>query len=897
MRLKTGDALGPYEILSFIGAGGMGEVYRARDKRLGRYVAVKVMLRESGEGSELSQRFEREARAISNLNHPHICSVYDIGSQSGIDYLVMEYLEGETLSRRLTGGPLPQDQALRIAIEVADALDKAHRQGFVHRDLKPGNIMLTKSGAKLLDFGLVKLTRPRAGVSAEAVETQATTELALTQQGAVLGTSYYMAPEQLQGKPTDARTDIFAFGAVLYEMLTARRAFQGRNSASVIGAILHEEPEPISAIRPGGGHLNVQLEHVIQSCISKDPDERWQTMHDVKSQLEWIRQQKISGSARTVAVRRLTRRMLLFGGAGLLAAAALGFAVAGLVFRPAIPGPVRFTVSPPEGTVLSGSIAVSPDGERLAFVTATGEGAQQLRVRSLDSLDARALPGTEGASHPFWSPDGQFIGFFAEGKLKKVRAAGGPPQELFNDVFDARGGTWSHSGVIVFAPNVGDRLYRIQDSGGPATPVTAVDSGRQESGHQWPHFLPDGKSFLYLVWSSQPENRGVFVGSLDSRTSKRVLAADWAASNADRASAPEWLLFLKGATLMRQDFDLRTGSVSGYATPLGENLWFDLTTPGLTAFSAAGEKVLAYRTGGARQTQLTWFDRSGKSLGTVGPPGAYRDVRLAPDERRIAISRMDPQTGTNDVWVFEPARDVTTRHTFDTLDDISAVCSPDGSRLVYSSSRQGPYNLFSKSAGGSAGEQPLLTSGVSKFPTDWSRDGKYIVFANWDVKTKWDLWVLPASGDSKPVPFVVSDFDAFQAYFSPDGRFIAYTSNESGRYEVYIQEFSPGGKGGGARWQVSTRGGAQPQWHPGGNELFYLAADKKLMAVPLGSGARSEPGTPRPLFQTQVPGLVNARNHYAIGSAGDKFLINTVVGESSSGAIVVTLNWAPKRGQ
>ncbi len=892
MALTSGTRLGPYEIVALLGAGGMGEVYRARDTRLERTVAVKVLHSQVASRPELRQRFEREARAVSSLNHPHICSLYDIGHQNGTDYLVMEYLEGESLAKRLEKGPLPIEQTLRYAIQVAGALGQAHRQGIFHRDLKPGNIMLTKSGAKLLDFGLAKLRAPEKGTGAATpLPSEAAT---LTVEGTILGTFQYMAPEQLHGKDTDGRADIFSFGATLYEMACGRKAFEGESAAALVNAIMSTDPPPISAMpsltgRPQG----LLLDRVIRKCLAKSVEDRWQDAQDLASELQWIAE---AGSVVGVPVPGVQvagparrRERIAWGVAALAMLVAVILAVAYFRRAPAEARAVRLFLSPPEKTTLAGSIAISPDGTQLAFTATTTEGSSSLYVRPLDSLTARALPDTEGAIHPFWSPDRRFLGYFVRNKgLYKVRVEGGPPQ-LLASVFEARGGTWSRDGAIVFSPNDRDPLYRVSDSGGAATAVTKLEPSRQESSHQWPQFLPDGRHFLYLVWSAQADARGIYVGSLDAKEApRRLMGADWGVTYASGAGDSGYLLFLRGRTLLAQSFDAQALRTSGEPFPVAEQAWYDETTPGLASFSVSESGVLAYRSGSIRTGQLIWYDRAGKRLESIDPPGAYSDPWLAPDERRVAVNLIDPQTGTRDVWLLDLSRRTQARFTFHPGNDERPMWSPDGTRIVFSSDRDGPANIYQKAASGSGEEQALVRSNVSKFPTGWTRDGRLVVFANWDDKTKWDLWVLPMTANAKPEPYLQTPFDAFQAQFSPDGKWIAYVSNESNPlYEVYVQPY-PMAAG---RWQISTKGGSQPSWRRDSRELYYVAPDRKLMAVAVKPGSTFDTEAPRPLFQTQVPGLVDARNHYVPSADGQRFLVNTIVGESTAMPVTVVLNW------
>jgi serine/threonine protein kinase/Tol biopolymer transport system component len=881
MPLAPGTLLGPYEIQELLGAGGMGEVYRARDTRLDRTVAVKVLLSHAAERPDARQRFEREARVISSLNHPHICSLYDVGIEDGKPYLVMEYLEGETLAKRLQRGALPLDQVLRYGVQIADALSQAHRQGVFHRDLKPGNIMLTRAGAKLLDFGLAKLGLRASRPGSDTVMADET----LTAEGSIVGTVRYMAPEQLEGKEIDGRADLFSLGAVLYELATGRRAFPGDSSASIIAAILGSEPPPVSAVVTLG-QQKLAVDRLIQKCLAKNADDRWQTARDVTSELQWLeRLQHLPPASESGMPSSAPRRDRL---AWVLAGAAMALAlVMTLLYlrrEPASTRPARFGVAAPENSVVTGSIAVSPDGRQIAFVTRNAQGSRTLWVRPLDSLAARQLPGTEGALHPFWSPDSRFVGFFAQGKLQKIRAEGGPPQPLCS-VFEARGGSWSRAGVIVFSPNDRDPLYRVSDGGGAAAPVTSLDASRQESSHQWPHFLPDGRRFLYLVWSAQPQHRGIYVGSVDGRENQRLLESDWGV-----AAAGGQLLFLRGTTLMAQPFDPGSLRLTGEPTPAAEQVWYDETTPGLTSFSVSDNGVLAYRSGGARRTQLVWMNRRGEQLETVGEPGAYRDPVLSPDEKRVVVPKLDPQTGTLDLWSLDWSRAITARLTFHPLNDGTPLWSPDGGRIVFYSDRQGPPNLYQKSSSGAGEEEPILQTPVSKYPTGWTQDGRLLVYASWGDKTKWDLWVLKMGGEPKPEPYLVTEFDSFQAVFSPDGRWIAYTSNETNQYEVYVQPY-PMSAG---KWRVSTNGGAQPSWRRDGRELYYLAPDHRLMAVEVKPGAGFEASAPQPLFAVPVTDLANSRNQYVPGRDGQRFLVNRVV-EGSGAPIAVAVDWSGDR--
>ncbi len=904
MALPTGTRLGPYEIVAPIGAGGMGEVYRARDTRLDRTVAVKVLPPHLTANPEIRAafraRFEREARAVSSLNHPNICILHDIGEQDGVDYLVMEYLEGETLAARLANGPLPAEEALRYAIQIADALGQAHRQGVFHRDLKPGNVMLTKTGSKLLDFGLAKLQAP---VGATVLGDSALpTEGALTQLGTILGTFQYMAPEQLEGKKTDGRADIFSFGAVLFEMATGRRAFAGTSHASLIASILSAQPPPVSSVQPLSPPA---LDRIVQRCLAKDPEDRWQTALDLAAELKWIAGSSLTSVAPSLAPsqpapsppRPLAQSRLPWALAATATLAALLFA--GLYFRrpPAEVRAVKLTMLPPEKATF-GAITVSPDGRRLAFV-ASEAGKSQLWIRSLDSLSAQPLPGTEGASYPFWSPDSRFIGFFAQGKLKKIEASGGPPQTLC-DAVNGRGGSWNRDGVIVFSPGQASGLLRVQAAGGEARPVTTLDSSRHEASHRWPHFLPDGRHYLVYVSSSTNEHRGIHLAALASKDRRRLVGDPSNGAYARPGSGPGHLLFVRDGSLMAQPFDAGKLVLGGEPFPVAERIGYD---PAFAwgAFSVSDTGVLVYDPSGSSSSdQLAWFDRQGKRLGTVGAPGVHVQPWLSPDEKVLAVERIDVQGATTfDIWLHELSRDISSRFTFDSQNDLLPVWSPDGSRIAFASNRDGAYNLYLKSSSGAGKEELLQKSANWQLPTDFSRDGRFLAYMEQDSKTNFDLWVLPgpggAPGDRKPMLVLQTPFNESWAQFSPgpEGRprWIAYHSDESKREEVYVMSFGgQPGAGPGGKWQISNNGGSFPKWRRDGKELFYLAADKKMMAVEVQSGpdGQFQAGSPRPLFETRISSpLVR----YTVTGDGQRFLVPTPTGEARSTPATVVLNW------
>ena len=883
MAILSGRRLGPYEILSAIGAGGMGEVHKARDTRLDRIVAIKVLSAHLADRTELRERFEREARTIASLNHPHICTLFDIGHQDGIDYLVMEYLEGETLAQRLVKSSLPLEQVLQYAIEIADALDKAHRKGVTHRDLKPGNIMLTKSGTKLLDFGLAKLKQEVAPANVQLSQL-ATADEPLTAKGTIVGTLQYMAPEQLEGKEVDARTDIFAFGAVVYEMATGKRAFEGKSQASLIAAILEREPPAMSSLQL---RMPPALDRVVKKCLAKEPEKRWQAASDVCDELKWISEgDSQAGLAAPLVPHRKNRERLIWSVAVILLTTALALgALAFLRRKPEDAPPIRFFVSTlgglaGQGTTTSGTtapVAVSPNGRRIAFVSIGTNGRYLLWVHSLDTLTAQALEGTEGASSPFWSPDSLFLGFFAAGKLKKIEASGGQPITL-SDAPDNRGGAWSRDGTIVFNPGNRTALQKVDASGGLATAASVLSEGEQA--HMRPSFLPDGRHFLYRAVTGSAGGP-IYLASLDSPQRKLLLNAD----SQDVFYTQGHLLFLREAMLMAQPFDARRFLLSGDAFPIAEQIQTTGTNPPYGVFSASENGVLAYQKGTAStDSQLVWVDRRGKQIGVLGEPARYSDVELSPDGKRAAVSMSDGKQ--RDIWLLDVARGLKARFTFDPGDEVLPIWSPDGSRLVYGSRRKGHLDLYQKSSSGVGTEELLLEDKLDKSPSSWSPDGRFILYESFGGSTGGDVFVLPLFGERKPYPFVQTQFNDIPVQFSPDGRWVAYNSNESGKYEVYVVPF-PEISG---KWQISTSGGTYPRWSHNGAEIFYVAPDNKLMAAAVnGKGANFETGVVKPLFEVQA---ARATFSYDVSADGQRFLINTAPDHTESAPITVVLNWA-----
>jgi len=877
MTLALGSRLGPYEILSALGAGGMGEVYKARDTRLERTVAVKVLPAHLPSSAESHQRFEREAKTISQLSHPHICALYDVGREGETEYLVMEYLEGETLSERLVKGALPLEQMLRFGVEIADALDKAHRQGIVHRDLKPGNVMLTKSGVKLLDFGLAKAIAPAASPAALTSLPTAMGSPNLTQEGTILGTFQYMAPEQLEGKEADARTDIFAFGATLYEMATGKKAFSGSSRASLITAIMSSEPAAISSLQP---MTPPALDRVVKTCLAKDPEDRWQSAADVAKELRWA----VEG-APAVAVAPLVRRReriawIACGAAVLLAT---GIAIFYFRQRPARPQPVRFSILLPENSkfregVEFHNLAVSPDGSRIAFV-AVREGQGMIWMRPIGADGPAPLPATDGASSPFWSPDGASLAFFADGKLKKISLAGGPAQTIC-DASGKNAGTWGRTGTIlftqVFSPS--DGLYAVPASGGAARPISVAYDGVR-----WPYFLPDGRRFLCLGWSPKERTNFLLAGDLDSPEARRIapLRSRFELSrNGD-------LFYVNEGNLVARAFDAAKLRFVGDAVPIAEKIpYFGPTGWGPFAVSQTG--VLAYQ---ARSStpQLRWVDRKGQTVGTVGPPGLYFTLRFSPDGRKAAIEKIDPATGTSDLWIDDLSREVMTRFTSDPGLESGPVWSPDGSEIAFTSHGMAPAVIRRKRLADSGGGEVLVPAKGFPIPTDWSPDGRFLAYTDLDPKTRRDVWMLPLSGDRKPAPFRRTEFDEVYASFSPDGRWVAFWSDESGRGEYYVSAFPEHG----LKWQVSTAGASMAplRWRGDGKELFYVAADGQLMAVPVKAASGSfESGAPVPLFRLGT----DIASGYDVAPDGQRFLVSSSQEESLPIAVVLNRPGEPK---
>lgn len=881
MGLSTGTRLGPYEIISPLGAGGMGEVYRARDSRLGRDVAIKVLPTHLSSDSQLSQRFEREARAISSLNHPHICHLYDVGSQEGIDYLVMEYMEGETLADRLQKGALPLDQALKVGADIADALDKAHHVGIVHRDLKPGNIMLTRSGAKLMDFGLAKTAAAMQAASTAmnhpitpSSPTLNLTALAaapapLTEKGAVLGTFQYMAPEVLQGREADARSDIFGLGCVLYEMITGRHAFPGKSQLSVLSAILEKEPDPIEGFQPLAPPV---LDGIVRTCLSKSPEDRWQSASDVAHTLQLLRSSLPVSQSRP----RLSGRLTYFLGGLCLVLAALAIWLAISREKPSTlsTGHLgRFTFDAPANAPIS-DIAVSPDGRQIAFVN-----GGSLWVRSSDSPAAHSLPGTLGARGPFWSPDGHSLGFVAAGnKLRRMSLADGSVQ----DICDLRSGwagmTWNQDQVILIG-NYHGPISRVSANGGEPVALP-LDAARHEVGQRWPWFLPDGRHFLYLSASGSfvptAKNREIDLGDLSGSPAQRVLVAN---SNAQYADGQ--LLYMSNGVLVAQSFDPSSGKMSGDPTVIQSRVYFRAAF-GFGYFSVV-KGLLAYSR--TDPTSLNWVSRNGGEARDTGLKGALAAVDVAPNGKSAVVEVTNDKTGNGELWLVDLQRNVPTRLT---LDDTSwnwdPVWSADGKHIYFSSTRSGDSDIYKREIGSSTDR--LLFGATSRLaPLDVSRDGRYLLFEKLESTTGPDIWLLPLTPDGKPSPYIRTNYIETAARFSPDGKWVAYVSNESGAMEVYVESFPVPGQ----EVRISTAGGMDPGWRKDGRELYFIGADGHLMATDVTTSPSFHASVPKALFRIAATGD-NVRRSYWASPDGQRFLAL----QEPSGSVAqvnIIVNW------
>ena len=900
MPLTSGSKLGPYEIQSSLGAGGMGEVYAARDTRLDRTVAIKILPEHLSEKPEAHARFEREARAVSSLNHPNVCQLYDVGEQSGVRYIVMEYLQGETLADRLKKGPLSLEQLTRIGAEIGDGLQAAHRSGIVHRDLKPGNIMLTRSGAKILDFGLAK-GGAVAGSAHDLMVTLSSPALSdpLTAEGSLVGTFQYMAPEQVEGKEATACSDIFSFGSVLYEMATGKRAFEGKSQISVASSILEKDPPPVVTIIPTAPP---SLDHVIRGCLAKDPDARWHSAGDVARELRWIGTSSGSSSqisAAAAVAPPLGRRMRERFAWAALAAALLGVVI-WFASRPAPTTPIiHSSLLPPPDAVFdftgdfSGPPVLSADGTQVAYCAHGVKERSSIWIQPLDTNAPRKLVGTEGGTFPFWSPDGLSIGFFSEGKLKTVPVAGGPVSTAA-DAPNPRGGAWGADNTIVYSPDYRDSLWIVHPHQVDAKRLTTLDQNLHTT-HRWPSFLPDGKHFLYFATNhggSSLDKYGVYIGTTDGQQTKFILSSDSAAQYAGG-----YLLFHRETQLMAQKLNWRDGSLSGAPMTLIDRVDYD---PGTwhTTFAASSGGVLLYQAASVKSGyDFMWLDRKGNTVGKAAESLAYNGERISPDGKRVAVALGDPKP---DIWIFDFARGVRTRLTFDSGFHSMPSWSGDGQRVLYVTQMgmnvANGSSIRSKLASGTGQEEIVLdganpSTGLSTFLwPQWTPDGKYLAYQRQTGPTNAAFWAQPTTGDQKP--FLVLQPQSpqsriIQTRLSPDGHWLAYTSTDSGREEVYVTTFpTPSG-----RWQISQNGGGYPFWRGDGKELFFAGLlDATAYAVELKiDGSRLESGIPQPLFVVRNTSSVGTL--FDVAPDGQRFLVPMTQRENADLPMSLVTNW------
>jgi Tol biopolymer transport system component/predicted Ser/Thr protein kinase len=881
MTFSAGEKLGPYELVALIGAGGMGHVYRGRDPRLDRDVAIKVSQ------ERFSERFEREARAVAALNHPNTCHLYDVGP----NYLVMELVEGPTLEEQLKQGALPLEEALNIARQIADALEAAHEKGITHRDLKPGNIKIKPDGTvKVLDFGLAKR---HSTPTMPADNSPTLTAQDQTEAGVILGTAAYMSPEQARGKPVDQRADIYAFGVVVYEMTTGKRLHHGETTTELLASVIKDEPPLDKA--------PVQVRRLLRRCLEKDPQKRQRHIGDVMALVDDMPAASALVPAKPA---RKTRRIWL------------GVALSGLVFAAAIgvwapwraqPNlqAVRFQLQPSEKMTflpVGGNLALSPDGRWAVFPALGPDNVARMWLRALDTVEVRALPGTESPNGlppaVFWSFDNRFIAFnsnsgpFAPGQLKKLDISGGPAQVICDTTSSVSGGAWNRDGVIVFGLNNGG-LRRVAASGGVSTPVTILDVSRSEIAHQAPQFLPDGRHFIYQRRSNKPEYTGIYVGSIDEKPEAQNLKPLMVTDRQGRYTAPlngspGYLLFQRDATLFAQPFDPTRLELSGDPVPVADQVGsFAAANAGLYSVSQTG--VLVYRVGaGGDLRQLNWLDSGGKPVGAFAERATYRNLSLSPDGTRVAVAQLDSGSGNSNIWVLDISRGTSTRLTFGAGRDDFPIWNPNGRSIVFASNRAGHMDLYEKAADGSGVETLLIKSDEDKAPSSWSRDGHFLLYTNLSPKMREDLWMLPLDGDRKPVLFLSTPFGEDGAQFSPDGRFVAYVSDESGTYEIYVRPFSPG-KGGenasGGKWMISKGGGVYPRWRSDGKELFYLTTSIQQMAVDINTGKTFQAGIARRLFQALL------LNQFDITADGKRFLVAQPEGSNALTPFTIVLNW------
>ena len=908
MTLAPATKLGPYEVLSLLGAGGMGEVYRARDPRLAREVAVKVLPEEFFEGEERRQRFEREARLLAALNHPGIAAVYSFEEISGRHLLVMELVEGEGLDQKVSSGALPLEESLSYARQIAEALEAAHEKGIVHRDLKPANVKLTPDGrVKLLDFGLAKVFENEPGASNPSISYSPTLTARGTAAGVILGTAAYMSPEQARGKPVDKRTDVWAFGCVLYEMLAGKKAFEGETVSDTLAAILRGEPD-WSALR---APISPKVNELLRRCLQRDPKQRLRDIGDARIALEEETGAATSSSGQspfeektalpnpTVGRSDETRHergsknvLSLYLPWALAAACAAAAGALALCAHAPETGVVRAKIAPPEGTNFwlesngPGPAVVSPDGRQIAFTAVDGAGKVNLYVRALDAGEPRILSGTEGAQYPFWSPDSRSLGFFTTGKLKTIEASGGSALALCA-ASEGKGGAWSSSGVILFAPGPSNGLARVAEKGGDPVPVTKFDVARGDNSHRNPRFLPDGKHFLYVARSASSAAEGfpVVFASLDGGPEKVLLRSPAAAQYASGR-----LLYLRETTLMARPMNAGNGSFTGDALPVADRITMPALQTAVAVFSASRNGVLGSQSArGELTSRLQWYTRDGKPDGTLGDAGDYLSAVLSPDGKLAAVTVLEPSAGTYDVWILDVARGVRIRFTFDPGNDKLPVWSPDGRSIVFASNRKGHYDIYRKAVDGSAEEEAIAVSDADKFPTSWTPDGRTIVFMQAGkepgAQPGTEIRTLALDGTRASELWMKTKADAVTSGFSPDGKWLPYSSDEAGRWEVYVTSFPRPGR----KWQISTEGGAYAFWRADGKEMLYHDMAGRLRMVSIDArGEGLEVGPPRPVVS--APGPSPAAPSFCPSADFQRVLV-VGEGQRANALLDLVLNW------
>jgi serine/threonine protein kinase/Tol biopolymer transport system component len=934
MSIEPGQSLAQYRVVDALGEGGMGEVWRAEDSKLGRAVALKVLPDEFARDPDRMARFEREAKVLASLNHPNIATLYGLettlvipseaagriegspeagessssqrapGNSGGpstsaspgdasaqddriaVTFLAMELVEGEDLSERIKRGAVPVDEAVAISLQIAEALEAAHEQGVVHRDLKPANIKVRPDGTvKVLDFGLAKAWDADSADSGLSLSPTMTAHA--TAAGLILGTAAYMSPEQARGMSVDRRADIWSFGVVLWEMLTGRKLFEGHTMSDVLASVLKEAPDLQALPADTPPHVH----RLIGRCLDKDANRRLRDIGEARVALEGPGEEitAIDGAVEQHSTGQ--RRWFPWVSAGLATVAALVLAVLLIGREAPEEGVIRFETPPPEGGRFHlapdnpGPVAVSPDGRMITYSGRTTDGVIQLWVRPLDEAAARPLAGTENAQYPFWSPDSRRIGFFARGKLRVVEAVGGPPLALC-DATDGKGGSWSRDGVIIFAPNYNSPLHSVVEAGGESTPITEFDVERKDNSHRHPRFLPDGQHFLYVARSASgaaDEGQSIVISSLDGSQDRVLMRAPTAVEYASGH-----ILFIRDRTLLARPFDADKLEFSGDAFPIAEAV--TLLAPGTVVgvFSASQSGVLAYQVGRGQDDsfRLVWRDREGNELGTVGEPGSYDEVHIIPGGELAAVALEETASGNGDIWVIDLRRNLFTKFSFDPGYESGVTPSPDGKTLFFTADNSGEYSLVKKEIGGSGEGEVILESTLELYPTSVSPNSEFLSFFKGGDETNYDIWILPLSGDAEAYPFIETEFVEVYGMFSPDGRWLAYMSNESGSPEIYVTAFPEPGR----KWQISINGGQSPRWNENGSEILYHASDGMITAVRV--DAREGGlliGEATPLFNTRLQPYGNY--FWALSPDGERVLAMETGSEHDAPNLSVVVNW------